>query len=86
VLSITVPPGLPHVYSFKGKYLIRDGARNRPLKPYPARRLIMERGAASFEASVARRRAPSTIIDWEKVEQYAAGPARPGADGPRRCY
>jgi len=81
VLSITVPPGLPHVYSFKGKYLIRDGARNRPLSPTQLRRLIMERGAASFEASVPDG-ARLDDIDWEKVEQYAAGLPGLAADGP----
>jgi ATP-dependent DNA helicase RecG len=81
VLSITVPPGLPHVYSFKGKYLIRDGARNRPLSPTQLRRLIMERGAASFEASVPDG-ARLDDIDWEKVEQYAAGLPGLAADSP----
>ncbi|MBN1135340.1 MAG: DeoR family transcriptional regulator [Anaerolineae bacterium] len=71
-VSIAVPPGLPHVYSFKGKYLIRDGARNRPLSPTRLRRLMIERGAASFEASVPDG-ASLDDIDWEKVEQYAAG-------------
>ena len=33
VLVITVPPGMPHVYSYKGKYLVRDGAHDRPLDP-----------------------------------------------------
>jgi ATP-dependent DNA helicase RecG len=72
LLSITVPPGLPHVYSFKGKYLSRDGARNRPLSPTQLRRLMTERGAASFEASVPNG-AGLDDIDWEKVEHYAAG-------------
>jgi len=81
VLSITVPPGLPHVYSFKGKYLIRDGARNRPLSPTQLRRLIIERGAASFEASVPDG-AQLDDIDWEKVEQYAAGLPGLAAAGP----
>ena len=52
VLAITVPPGLPHVYSHKGKYLIRDGKRNRALTPQQLRRLMMARGAVSFEAQV----------------------------------
>ena len=72
VVSITVPPGLPHIYSLKGRYLIRDGARNRPLSPTQLRRLMMERGAASFESSVPHG-AGLDDIDWEKAEQYAAG-------------
>ncbi len=52
VLLVTVPPGLPHVYSYRGKYLVRDGARNRALNPQQLRRLMMERGAVSFESLV----------------------------------
>jgi len=81
VLSIAVPPGLPHVYSFKGKYLIRDGARNRPLSPTQLRRLIVERGTASFEGSVPDG-AQLDDIDWEKVEQYADGLPGLAAAGP----
>ena len=82
VLSITVPPGLPHVYSFKGKYLIRDGTRNRPLSPTQLRRLMMERGATGFEASVPNG-AGLDDIDWEKVEQYAASLPGLAAAGPQ---
>ena len=83
-LSIAVPPGLPHVYSFKGKYLIRDGARNRPLSPTHLRRLMMERGAAGFEASVPDG-AGLDDIDWEKAEQYAAVLPGLAAAAPRKC-
>ena len=81
-VSMIVPPGLPHVYSFKGKYLIRDGARNRPLSPTQLRRLMAERGAASFEASVPNG-AGLDDIDWDKVEQYAAGLPGLAAAGPQ---
>jgi len=81
LLSIAVPPGLPHVYSFKGKYLVRDGARNRPLSPTQLRRLIVERGTASFEGSVPDG-AQLDDIDWEKVEQYADGLPGLAAAGP----
>jgi len=43
VLSITVPPVCPRL-QLKGKYLIRNGTRNRPLSPTQLRRLMMERG------------------------------------------
>ncbi len=71
VLVVTIPPGLPHVYSYKGKYLVRDGDRNRPLTPRHLRRLMMERGAVSFEALVPDG-ARLDDIAWEKVEQYLA--------------
>ncbi len=72
VLVITVPPGLPHVYSFRGKYLIRDGARNRPLDSRRLRRLMMERGAVSFEALVPEG-ARLDDLDWELAERYLRG-------------
>jgi len=71
VLVVSVPPGLPHVYSYKGKYLIRDGARNRPLTPSQLRRLMMERGAVSFEALVPDG-ARLDDVDCEKAEAYLA--------------
>jgi len=71
VLVITVPPGLPHVYSLRGKYLIRDGAQNKPLAPKRLRRLIIERGEVSFESLVSRRAALDDI-DWDKAERYLA--------------
>jgi ATP-dependent DNA helicase RecG len=69
VLSVTVPPGLPHVFSYKGKYLVRSGGRNRPLQPYQLRLLMMERGAVSFEKLVPEG-ASADDMDWEAVEQY----------------
>jgi ATP-dependent DNA helicase RecG len=72
VLVVTVPPGLPHVYSYKGKYLVRDGAANRPLNPRQLRRLMMERGAVSFEALVPDG-ARLADIDWDKVDRYLSG-------------
>lgn len=72
VLVISVPPGLPHVYSYKGKYLIREGTRNRPLNPRQLRTLMMERGAVSFEALVPDG-ACSEDLDWDKAERYLAG-------------
>ena len=75
ILSIVVPPGLPNVYSFRGKYLIRDNARNRPLAPRQLRRLMMERGAVSFEALVPDG-ARLEDLDWEKAEGYLSGLGR----------
>jgi ATP-dependent DNA helicase RecG len=70
-LVITVPPGLPHVYSLRGKYLIRVGAQNKPLAPGKLRRLIIERGEISFE-SLTTPGATLDDIDWDKVERYLA--------------
>jgi ATP-dependent DNA helicase RecG len=69
VLVVVVPPGLPHVYSYRGKYLVREGTHNRPLEPRRLRRLMMERGAVSFEALVPAGARPEDL-DWEKAESY----------------
>jgi ATP-dependent DNA helicase RecG len=71
VLVVTVPPGLPHVYSYKGKYLVRDGSNNRPLTPRQLRRLMLERGAASFEAQVPDG-AGLDDLDAARAERYLA--------------
>jgi len=71
VLSVTVPPGLPHVYSYRGRYLVRDGTQNRPLNPRQLRRLMMERGTASFESLVPDG-ATLDDINWAEAERYLA--------------
>jgi ATP-dependent DNA helicase RecG len=72
VLVASVPAGLPHVYSFRGKYLVREGQHNRPLAPRPLRRLMMERGAVSFESLVPDG-ARVEDLDWEKAGRYLSG-------------
>ena len=69
LVSVMVPPGLPHVYSLNGKYLIRDGAQNRPLLPRALRRLMMARGELRWEAHT-----PDDValddLDWDAVGAY----------------
>jgi ATP-dependent DNA helicase RecG len=78
LLVVSVPSGLSHVYSYRGKYLIREGRHNRPLDPRQLRRLMMERGAVSFEGLVPEG-ARLEDIDWEKAERYLA--SLPGLAG-----
>jgi len=84
VLVITVPPGLPHVYSYRGKYLVREGIQNRPLDPRQLRRLMMERGATSFEALVPDG-ARLEDLDWGKAEEYLSGLGRISSDDPEEA-
>jgi ATP-dependent DNA helicase RecG len=53
VAVISVPPGLPHVYSVRGVFWTRMAAQNRPLTNEELRRLLLQRdpGSAGFEAS-----------------------------------
>jgi ATP-dependent DNA helicase RecG len=49
LLVVEIPAGMPHVYSVRGKYLRREGAASQPLPPDALRRLLLERGATSWE-------------------------------------
>ena len=69
VLIMTVPPGLPHVYSYKGRYLIYEGNQIQALSPSQLRRLMMERGAISFETQTPGN-AQLHDLDWNKIERY----------------
>ena len=76
LLLLTVPAGLPHVYSVHGKYLRREGAANRPIPPDALRRLLLERGETSWER-LAPEGASLDDLDQAKVAAYARriGPA-----------
>lgn len=52
LLLLSVPSGLPHVYSVHGKYLRREGAANQPIAPEALRKLLLERGETSWERLV----------------------------------
>jgi ATP-dependent DNA helicase RecG len=72
VVVAHIPPGMPHVYSLDGRYLIRHGTENSPLKPRDLRRLLIMRGEVSFETDIARG-ASLDDLDWERVRAYVAG-------------
>jgi len=78
-VTVTVPAGLPHVYSVDGRYLVREGTENRPLAPDRLRQLLLERGEISFEeASISG--ATLDDLDWTAAEVYTA---RIGAESAR---
>ncbi len=70
IVIVTVPPGLPHVYSLEGKYLRREGAENRTLSTRALRRLMMARGELSWEAQTPAG-ATSDDLDWDACAEYA---------------
>jgi ATP-dependent DNA helicase RecG len=71
VVLMQIPMGMPHVYALSGRYWQRQGTANLPLGPAELRRLIVERGEASFETEVVRA-ASQSDLDWDKVKAYAA--------------
>ncbi|MDP9309405.1 MAG: putative DNA binding domain-containing protein [Chloroflexota bacterium] len=75
LLQVEVPPGLPHVYSVHGKYLMREGVANVPIPPHTLRQLLLDRGSVGWE----RLQAEATLADLDrtKIQQYIdrVGPA-----------
>jgi ATP-dependent DNA helicase RecG len=71
VLWITVPEGLPHVYSLEGRYLWREGSQTNPIPARNLRQLLVQRGAVQFEALVPPD-ATLDDLDPEQVKTYAA--------------
>ena len=71
LLSVTIPPGLPHVYSLEGRYLGREGTQTNPLPAPVLRQLLVERGAVQFE-SQSPPAATLADLDPLKIEAYLA--------------
>ncbi len=71
VLLVNVPRGLPHVYSYDGRFLVREGTINRAMDARSLRRLLIERGDVSYEEELPPG-ATLDDLDWEKVDAYAA--------------
>ncbi len=69
VVVIQVPPGLPHIYSFQGRYLTRTAGQTRPLTTPELRRLLFERTDSGFESTAV---AGATLADFDKmqIERY----------------
>ncbi len=82
LLKITVPPGLPHVYSLEGRYLTRKGARNVPLAAELLRRLLVERGAVQFE-SLLPPGAGWETLDAAQIEAYRQSIGLPASLSPQ---
>jgi ATP-dependent DNA helicase RecG len=68
---VQLPAGMPHVYAHDGRFLVRQGGENVALKPREVRRLLIERGEASFELEIVSG-ATTDDIDWDKARAYAA--------------
>jgi ATP-dependent DNA helicase RecG len=81
VLVVTVPPGLPHVYSLEGRYLGREGSQTNPLSARQLRQLLLERGAVQFESQVPGN-ASLDDLDWERVAEYLKALEIPEEESP----
>jgi len=70
VLVAAIPPDLPHVYNFAGRYVIWEGGEVAPLRGSALRQLIFARGEATFEGMPVPR-ATRDDLDWEAAAAYA---------------
>lgn len=71
IVVVQVPPGLPHAYGLRGKYVIRSGKKISTLGPRQLRQLLRERGEANFE-SLPAPGATLDDLDEALIHQYAA--------------
>lgn len=70
LLVVQIPAGLPHAYAVRGKYVAREGKKNRALGPRQLRQFLRERGEGNFEAQVLPG-ASLDDLDRERVHGYA---------------
>jgi ATP-dependent DNA helicase RecG len=80
-LVISIPAGLPNVYSLDGRYLGRDGSQTNPLSARRLRHLLMERGVIQFESQVPPG-ATLDDLDPQKIAAYLDALGLPGEDAP----
>ena len=71
LLVVSVPRGLPHVYAYDGRFLIREETQNQALDARSLRQMLIERGDVSFEEEIARD-ATLDDLDWAQVDSYVA--------------
>ena len=80
LVAIHVPRGLPSVYAVDGRYISRDGSRNRVLAASEIHQLMLHRGAIAapgrFEVQTPAGAALDDL-DWDRVRQYANRLERP---------
>lgn len=69
LVVIDIPDGLPHVYAYDGRYVVRRGIHVAPLHPPDLRQLMFERGEVSFETDIPHG-ATLDDIDWQKAYDY----------------
>lgn len=81
VLVISVPAGLPNIYSLDGRYLGREGPQTNPLPARRLRQMLVERGAIQFESQVPPG-AELDDLDPQKVAAYLAALDLPGENTP----
>jgi ATP-dependent DNA helicase RecG len=70
LILVTVPSGLPHVYSLDGRYFGRQGAQSAPLPARQLYKLLNQRGTVQFETRPLPE-ANLADLDESQVNAYA---------------
>jgi ATP-dependent DNA helicase RecG len=70
LIVVSVPAGLPHVYSLDGRYLGREGAQTNPLSARKLYKLLHQRGTVQFESRPVPD-AKLADLDDDQVMAYA---------------
>jgi ATP-dependent DNA helicase RecG len=81
VVVVTVPSGLPNVYSLDGRYLGREGRQINPLPARRLRELLMERGGVQFDSEPPPD-ATLDDLDAQKISDYVAALGLRNAETP----
>jgi ATP-dependent DNA helicase RecG len=68
VVQVTIPAGMPYVYSLDGRYLGRERRYTNPLPARRLRQLLLERGIVHFESRVP----PGATLDDLDFDQISA--------------
>ncbi len=79
VLFITIPHGLPNVYSVDDRYWVREGTQTNPLAARRLRQLLMERGSVHFETRLVPE-ASLDELDAGQIAAYIAALNLPGSE------
>lgn len=72
VIFINVPPDLPNVYNFEGRYVVWENGEIIPLRGPNLRRLIFARGEAGFDGLIAIETSRNDL-NWDAVQSYVSG-------------
>lgn len=82
VLVISIPAGLPNIYSLDGRYLGREGNQTNPLAARRLRQMLIERGMIQFESQIPPG-ADLDDLDPQKIAAYLAALDLPGDHAPQ---
>jgi ATP-dependent DNA helicase RecG len=81
LVVVTIPPGLPHVYSLEGRYLIRRDRHDIPLSAKELRALLIARGVIQFESRVPPMGSIDDL-DFDQIEAYKESTGLPQDENP----